>query len=613
MKPFKRLLIANRGEIALRILKTAERMGLEPVVMYSDADKASLAVEMASERVRLGPSPVGESYLNQDLILKLAHAVGAEAIHPGYGFLSEDAGFARRVIEAGLIWVGPSPESMDKVASKSRAKTVAQAAGVPVLPGHQGSQDLKVFIEEANKMNYPVLLKAAAGGGGRGIRKVESDQELTHQFPMAAAEALNNFGSGELILEKYVPEAHHVEVQVFGDHHGQVVHMGERDCSAQRRHQKLVEETPSPSIDSTQRSAIHASAVALAKHAGYSNAGTCEFLVTPSGDYYFLEMNTRLQVEHTVTEMVTGLDLVEWQLRVAMGEKLPLLQDRITFFGHAIQTRLYAEDPYDDYRPQTGRIEGFFFDPAARVDHFLTHQTAITPFYDCMLAKIIVHASDRQTSIEKSIAALDSTVVAGLKTNQWQLRQILDSDFFRAGRTTTRTLEQITYIKPELQNLKEALELAAQLLNPVGQGWSNGLSISQKTAALFLNGTTHMVTLNHEVGAFLKDYPHVVTREWVEFNWKGSTVRVWNSLYRDSRVEKELDPNVVLSPMAGTVVKVHSKAGDKVDADQVLAIVEAMKMQIELKAPRTGVIESVLVTPDTQVRSKQILFQLKGE
>ncbi|MEK7356327.1 MAG: biotin carboxylase N-terminal domain-containing protein, partial [Bdellovibrionota bacterium] len=377
MKTISRVLIANRGEIAARIARTVRKMGMIPIVVYSEADLDSLAVReirdgrALGEAFLVGPADARNSYLNSERVLEIAARSKADAIHPGYGFLSEDSAFARNVIRAGLTWIGPSPEAMEQVSSKSRAKALAESLGIPVLPGFRETQDLAAFKATAEKIGYPILLKATAGGGGRGIRKVTSAAELDSQFELARSEAERSFGDGELLLEKYVERAHHVEVQIFGDEHGHVIHLGDRDCSAQRRHQKIIEESPSPSIDADLRSKLHEAAVKIAKTAKYTSAGTVEFLVEEDA-FYFLEINTRLQVEHPVTEAVTGVDLVELQLRVAQGEALSLQQASIAFCGHSIELRLCAEDPSQGFRPSTGRIRSFSFTQDVRDDHGLT-------------------------------------------------------------------------------------------------------------------------------------------------------------------------------------------------------------------------------------------------
>lgn len=647
MKTFQRLLIANRGEIAFRILRTAKKLGLHVIVAYSDADRETLAVQHADEAYRLGPAPVGQSYLDQEKLLDLAKRISAQAIHPGYGLLSENSAFARRVREVGMIWVGPSPESMDRVSSKSRAKLLAQSAGVPTVPGFQGEQDLGSFLKAAEKIGYPALLKAAAGGGGRGIRKVSSAGELEVQIEQARSEAKNAFGDDEILIEKYIDCAHHVEVQIFGDQHGQVVHLGERDCSTQRRKQKIIEESPSPVLSDPLRTRMTDAAVKLAKAANYTNAGTVEFLVTPSGEFYFLEINTRLQVEHPVTELVTGLDLVEWQLRVADGEKLPV--SKIHSKGHAIEARLCAEDPYDQYRPQTGRIEAFSFPKDVRVDHFLTERTDITPYYDSMLAKIIVHAETRQEAIRKLESALDRTWIAGLTTNRSFLKQILESVPFTSGKTFTRTWDETPPAAAESSADPDFVSALASVClyrlssfdsaHPL-RSWSNTADRSA-LSIVSLNGQTRRFRireeaeilrvltekasyefLNFKLGSGFAGFswnsssyeiPVHVSETHVELLWQGRSFQVLNASIPQSHSTRAQDPFAVTAPMDGTLIKILAKPGETVRSGQVLAVLEAMKMQMELSAACDGVVHSVLIQEKTQVRNRQLLIQLSKE
>jgi geranyl-CoA carboxylase alpha subunit len=618
MKTIKRILIANRAEIAHRIAKTIERLGMEAIHVYSDADRETLTIECSHEAHRLGRAPVEDSYLNQKKIIDLALIIKADAIHPGYGLLSENSEFAREVMNAGLIWIGPTPESMDRVASKSAAKEVAEKANVPTLGGHRGDQKIVNFIEAAKKIGYPVLLKATAGGGGRGIRKVFSDEELKKQIEQARSEAKNSFGNDEILLEKYVSEAYHVEVQVFGDDHGNVIHLGERDCSAQRRNQKVIEESPSPIVTPELRKEITEAAVRLAKEAKYTNAGTVEFLVTPQKEFFFLEMNTRLQVEHPVTELVTGLDLVEWQIRIARGEKLPLTQDKVKFSGHSIQARLYAEDPFDNYLPQTGRITGFHFPDNARVDHFLSHRTEITPYYDSMLAKIIVHASTRKEAMQKLIKALEETLIGHLKTNQIFLKQILETKEFQAAKLFTSSLDKMKWELPSLsqEEVKEALRLAAQVVlsetakdnQHLLDDWTNSTG-RKSLLALQLEKHREIVNAgNLPETNMIK--PYLYDGGEVQFYWKKKYVIVRDQLTSTASAEVTIDPSSIIAPMDGTLIKLYVKVGDEVKPGQVLAVMEAMKMQMELKSSVAGKIKEITSSEKTLVRNKQTIIKL---
>lgn len=643
MKNIQRILILNRAEIAFRIVKTIKRLGLHSIVFYSDADPESLGTLHADESHRLGPAALSGSYLNQDRILELAKQVGVQAVHPGYGLLSENSDFARRVIGAGMVWIGPTPECMDKLSGKAEAKAIAKLAGVPTLPGYAGAQDTKSLLEAAKRLGFPLLIKAVAGGGGRGIRLVEHEKDFLNSCELAKAEALSAFGNGELLLEKYLPQAHHIEVQVFGDSFGNVVHLGERDCSAQRRRQKLIEESPSPALNEKLREQITASAVQLTKSAGYSNAGTVEFLLSPTGEFYFLEVNTRLQVEHPVTEMCTGLDLVEWQLRVAAGEKLPLTQNQIRFGGHSIEARLYAEDSYDSFKPQTGRIEAFTFPENLRVDHFLTSRTEITPYYDAMLAKLIVHAESRELARQNLISALESSLISGLITNDDYLLKILRSDFFIDGQTYTSTLDlQTDLVKPELTESEiekfagvAALGLYLRSSRHFAEGaWGRPSIFFLQAKSKFkcivqIEGRIARVQTPNAKFEFknaellgprmtfsFEDQHHsAIFHSWedghIEVQIAGRSF-VWTDLTTaSSQANAASNPNHILAKMAGTVTRVMVNPGDSVAKGQVMIIVEAMKMQIEMVAPREGRVESVLVSSGAQVKNQQLLIQFE--
>ena len=407
---FDAVLIANRGEIACRVIRTLKRLGIRAIAVYSDADQGALHVAQADQAIRIGPAPASESYLRADAILDAARRAGAQAIHPGYGFLAENAGFARACRDAGLIFVGPSPEAIETMGAKDRAKAVAAAAEVPLVPGHHGgAQDDASLLEAAHELGFPVLLKAVAGGGGKGMRVVARPDEFAAALEGARREAQAAFGDERMLLERYLDAPRHIEVQVFGDRHGQVVHLFERDCSVQRRHQKVLEEAPAPGISAQQRAALGATAVRLARAIDYTGAGTIEFLMDQSGAFYFMEMNTRLQVEHPVTEMITGLDLVEWQLRVAAGERLPLSQKEIALAGHAIEGRLYAEDPEHGFLPSTGTLAHARLPasgPSVRVETGVRAGDRISPFYDPMLAKIVVWGPDRAAALRRLREAL---------------------------------------------------------------------------------------------------------------------------------------------------------------------------------------------------------------
>ncbi|MDE2363830.1 MAG: acetyl-CoA carboxylase biotin carboxylase subunit, partial [Hyphomicrobiales bacterium] len=440
MTKFSKILIANRGEIACRVMRTARDMDYRTVAVYSDADRDMPHVRLADEAVRIGPPPVRESYLNIDALIAAAKLSGADAVHPGYGFLSENDSFASACEANGLVFIGPTPGAIRAMGNKAAAKRLMIDAGVPCVPGYQGEdQSDDKLAAEAGRIGFPVMVKAAAGGGGRGMRLVSRAEDFAKSVTSARSEATNAFGSGQLILEKAVVDARHVELQVFGDSHGNVIHLGERDCSVQRRHQKVIEEAPSPAVSAALRAQMGAAAVAAAKAIGYRGAGTVEFLLAGSGEFYFLEMNTRLQVEHPVTEEITGLDLVEWQLRIAAGEQLPLAQDDVRLGGHAIEVRLYAENPAKNFLPQSGTIHTWA--PAGgggvRVDHGIGSGLAISPFYDPMIAKVIARGRTRDEARRRLVRALQDTVLFGLSTNKDFLVAMLEHPVFAEGGATT--------------------------------------------------------------------------------------------------------------------------------------------------------------------------------
>ena len=463
-KMFKKILIANRGEIACRVMRTARRMGVATVAVYSDADARSMHVAMADEAVNIGPAPVADSYLRADRIIEAAKATGAEAIHPGYGFLSENPNFVAQVVEAGLVFIGPSAKSIRAMGLKDAAKALMEKAGVPVVPGYHGDgQALVLLATKAREIGFPVLIKARAGGGGKGMRKVDHPDDFAEALAGAKREAKAAFGDDAVLVEKYVEKPRHIEVQVFGDNHGNAVHLFERDCSAQRRHQKVIEEAPAPGMPEAMRKAMTDAAVKAAKAIDYSGAGTIEFIVDASEGlkpdrFWFMEMNTRLQVEHPVTEMVTGVDLVEWQLRVAAGEKIPLTQDQIRLNGHAFEARIYAEDATKGFLPAIGTLHHLRFPEHAaagasmRIETGVRQGDAISPFYDPMIAKLVVHAADRPAALAALGEALEQTEIAGSITNTAFLAALAADADFAAGDVDTgligRHQEQLTTLPP---------------------------------------------------------------------------------------------------------------------------------------------------------------------
>ncbi len=441
---FKKILIANRGEIAIRIIRACRELGIRTVAVYSDADKNALHVQHADEAVHIGAAPPRDSYLNADVLIRAALSSQADAIHPGYGFLSENASFAAAVESANLTFIGPSAGSIRAMGDKAESKIRMKQAGVPTVPGAEGLQSLPEFEKAAREIGYPVLVKASAGGGGKGMRIVWDANDLPEEIDAARREALHAFGDDRLLIEKYIPEAHHIEFQVFGDKHGRLVHLFERECSVQRRHQKIIEESPSPLLTPKIRAKMGEAAVTAAQAVGYYNAGTVEFIFdSASSTFYFLEMNTRLQVEHPVTELTTGLDLVQWQICVAAGERFPYSQEQLTQRGHAIECRVYAEDPAGGFLPSTGRLLQYIEPrgPGIRVDSGFRAGDEVAHFYDPLLAKLIVHAEDRPAAIRKMQAALRDFVVHGVVTNMDFMQAVLAHPDFAEGRVSTRWVE----------------------------------------------------------------------------------------------------------------------------------------------------------------------------
>jgi acetyl-CoA carboxylase biotin carboxylase subunit len=472
---FSKILIANRGEIAVRVIRACHELGITAVAVCSETDRDALHVRMADEAVTIGPPPAYESYLNAERILDAARRTGAQAIHPGYGFLSENAEFAQAVQEAGIVFIGPPPEAIQAMGDKAQARERMQGSGVPVVPGYQGSEDEAALAQAASGLGFPVLVKAAAGGGGKGMRVVWKAEEFKDSVAAARREALHAFGDSRMILERYIPQAHHVEIQVLGDGHGNLVHLFERECSVQRRHQKVIEETPSPLLEDALRSEMGAAALLAAREIGYQNAGTVEFIVNPvTREFYFLEMNTRLQVEHPVTELVTGLDLVHWQIRISAGEPLAFTQADVQQHGHAIQCRLYAEDPANGFLPATGPVLRFVEPegPGIRVDSGITSGDEITIHYDPLIAKVIVYAEDRPSAIRRMQSALREAVLLGVKTNWQFLQDVLSHPDFKAGLAYTTWVEEIfeDWQPPECIIPPEVLVAAAltQFQTPFG-------------------------------------------------------------------------------------------------------------------------------------------------
>jgi geranyl-CoA carboxylase alpha subunit len=614
---FSRILVANRGEIAWRVMRTAKVMGYRTVAVYSDADKDAPHVAFADEAVRIGPPPVGESYLNIDRILEAAHKSGADAVHPGYGFLSENEAFATACGKAGLVFIGPPPAAIAAMGNKAAAKRRMIDAGVPCVPGYQGADQSDNSLQnEARKIGLPVMVKAAAGGGGRGMRLVERDGDLGEAIRMARAEAAGAFGSGELILERAVIDARHVEIQVFADNHGSVIHLGERDCSVQRRHQKVIEEAPSPAVDADLRHRMGAAAVAAARTIGYRGAGTVEFLLGSDGAFYFLEMNTRLQVEHPVTEAITGLDLVEWQLRVTRGEPLPLKQDQVRLAGHAIEVRLYAEDAYAGFLPQTGRVD--IWRPAAgpglRIDHGVKDGLAISPFYDPMIAKVIAHGATREEARARLVRALHDTVVLGPTTNRHFLIRLLEHPEFAAGKATTAFIGKHAFPSPAVRDRHWLL--AASLLwrqsaerYPANlRGWRN--SNPEPSPIKLAVGKTERTIPLTPADVSPETPPFCIDGTDIVVDLDAHTVRFQDRTYLAPTSAAEGSDGKLRAPMDGRIVAINVAAGDKVTRGQTLVVLEAMKIQHQLKAALDAEVESVAVREGQQVSNRTVLVTM---
>jgi acetyl/propionyl-CoA carboxylase alpha subunit len=651
----KRLLIANRGEIAMRIARTARRMGISTVAIHSDADAQMPHVRACDTAVRLGPAPSRDSYLNVPAILEAARKSGADAVHPGYGFLSENATFARAVIDAGLIFVGPRTETIEGMGDKARAKRIAADLGLPVLFGYDGDDQSDGRLrDEAARIGYPLILKAAAGGGGRGMRVVREPGDFADAVDSARREAEAAFGDARLLIERLVEDARHVEVQVFGDTSGNVVHLFDRDCSAQRRHQKLVEEAPSPAVSDTLRQWMTGDAVNLARAVGYVGAGTVEFVVGADGRHHFLEMNTRLQVEHPVTEAITGLDLVEWQLRVARGEKLPLTQDRIAMRGHAIEVRLCAEDAAAGFLPQTGRIAAWQPAPGARIEAGVETGSVVSPHYDSMIAKLIVDGADRAEAVARMVAALDATHIAGVVTNRGFLRGLVDSAEFREAAVTTSLLDRWTERAshllsdappalarpvPDLGTVALAAAILGNaVLGDTGGDWFRSSGVADCPIDLEGDGRSFACRLKFERGALAAiqvdgersgiEAVSVVGND-IAFTADGVQRRAWhafagNELWLDLDGKtfrfREIhhligraavqDGSRVVAPLSGVVRKVHVSPGDTVETGAPLVVIEAMKMEIVLSARAAGTVRAVHATEGAQVAAGSLLVEL---
>ena len=639
-KMIQSVLIANRGEIACRIIRTARAMGIRTVAAYSDADAKALHVRQADEAVHIGPSPARESYLVGEKIIAAAKATGAEAIHPGYGFLSENADFAQSVIDAGLIWVGPKPASIRAMGLKDAAKERMIAAGVPVTPGYLGeNQDPAHLQTEADKIGYPVLIKAVAGGGGKGMRRVDAAEDFADALLSCKREAASSFGDDRVLIEKYILSPRHIEVQVFGDSHGNVVHLFERDCSLQRRHQKVIEEAPAPGMDEATREAICAAAVRAAKAVDYVGAGTIEFIADASEGLradriWFMEMNTRLQVEHPVTEEITGQDLVEWQLRVASGEVLPKRQDELSIDGWAMEARLYAENPATGFLPSTGRLDHLFLHQDLRIETGVETHDTISPYYDPMIAKVISHGQDRSAALTDLRRACASVSCSPVHTNAWFLTRLLEESAFIAGDVTTG------FIGDHLATLTAAPEPSTGLLQTAAGTVFFGASVPPfDDDHAFDEWGDPRTYLSDAVLGFRLNAPRA-RNIWLAVDGKPIEVELGDdaishfqgsmcsdggkSIYFEQGASFAIVPyrasgtavggaadGAILSPMPGRIIAVEVAVGDTVTKGQKLVTLEAMKMEHSLTAPFDGTIAELDAETGGQVSEGKMLVRVE--
>ncbi|MFT4907415.1 MAG: geranyl-CoA carboxylase alpha subunit [Oleispira sp.] len=656
-KGFNKVLVANRGEIAVRIIRSAQSLGYRTVAVFSEADANAPHVRLADEAICIGASAVGESYLVAEKLIAAAKKTGADAIHPGYGFLSENSAFAKTCVEADIVFIGPGPDAIDLMGSKRHSKIAMIAAGVPCIPGYEGADQADDVLKNAAiEIGMPVMLKASAGGGGRGMRLVTDAKDLDELIKSARSEALNAFGSGELIIEKAVMQPRHIEIQVFADHYGNTIYLGERDCSVQRRHQKVVEEAPSPFVSPAMRKAMGEAAVNAAKSCHYVGAGTVEFLADSNGNFYFLEMNTRLQVEHPVTELITGLDLVAMQLRVAAGDELSISQEDVTLTGHAMEVRLYAEDPGANFIPQTGFLN--LWQPAAgdgiRIDSGIQQGQTVSSFYDPMLAKIIAYGENREEARRRLVCAVEDSKLLGIKDNRAFLAAILRNNTFVQGEATTAFIAEEFSQDASLQPLQaQHLEvaLAASILSTTqsgSSGWQNNkagsrvikLSCEDDVFELELSALNNCIEINvvadngkssininileQSENSLTYVFDDVV-RTVVYSRSKGqgddlgcSQIHLaagygnltLTDISLQSAKKNKAGSDQVLASMDGGMVDVMVKVGDVVSAGQSLAVLEAMKMEHPLKAGVAGTIAEVLIKAGDQVKGRQKLIQI---
>ncbi|UOK40777.1 acetyl/propionyl/methylcrotonyl-CoA carboxylase subunit alpha [Pseudomonas palleroniana] len=638
MSKLTTVLVANRGEIACRVMRTAKAMGLTTVAVHSATDRDARHSREADICVDLGGSKATDSYLQIDKLIAAAQASGAQAIHPGYGFLSENAGFARAIEAAGLIFLGPPASAIDAMGSKSAAKALMETAGVPLVPGYHGeAQDLDTFRSACERIGYPVLLKATAGGGGKGMKVVEDVSQLAEALASAQREALSSFGNGQMLVEKYLLKPRHVEIQVFADQQGHCLYLNERDCSIQRRHQKVVEEAPAPGLSVEQRKAMGEAAVRAAQAIGYVGAGTVEFLLDARGEFFFMEMNTRLQVEHPVTEAITGLDLVAWQIRVAQGEPLPITQEQVPLIGHAIEVRLYAEDPANDFLPATGHL-ALYRESAPgtgrRVDSGVAQGDSVSPFYDPMLGKLIAWGEDREQARLRLLSMLDEFAVGGLKTNLGFLRRIIGHPAFAAAELDTGFIPryQDELLPPPGALCDEFWQMAGSAFMqslPTADGpWADtrgfraGLP-AEVSLHLSSGGQDRLVTLADSTSQWRDEQllteqhgvrrSHLAVRQGalLYLRWDGEMHAV--SLFDPiAAVEaNQSHQGGLTAPMNGSIVRVLVEVGQSVEAGTQLVVLEAMKMEHSIRAPQAGVVKALFCQEGEMVAEGSALVELE--
>ena len=642
MTKITKLLIANRGEIAVRVMRTARQMGIATVAVYSEADKGAVHVTSADEAVCIGGAAPSESYLRVDAVIEAARATGADAIHPGYGFLAENPALPAACAEAGFIFVGPSAEAIANMGDKAAAKRLMEAAGVPCVPGYDGSdQTPATLLAKAKEIGFPIMIKPTAGGGGRGMRLVGSEADFEPALGSARSEAKSAFGDGAVLLERAIVNPRHVEIQIMADSHGNAIHLGERDCSVQRRHQKLIEEAPSPAVDAGLRARMGEASVKAALAIGYEGAGTFEYLLDGDGQFYFMEMNTRLQVEHPVTEAVTGLDLVELQLRIAACERLPLSQDEVSFSGHAIEVRLCAEDA-DGFMPQSGRLARWRPADTIRTDHALRDGVDIPPFYDSMIAKLIAHGSDRDAARQKLIAGLGETQALGVRTNQGFLGDCLRHPVFAAGKATTAFIgDHSADLKPDRESEDRAVAgLAGALMRAAdGTSLAHGFAAPLRLArgeSMFTprvvahgegrcdihdGGEARSIMVTGRDGGMIR-FEHagrsrgaalIVSKSTIWLHLDGRCYDFTDLTFAPEITADAAGDGKVRASMNGTVVSIAVKAGDIVTKGQIVLVLEAMKMEHGHLASADGTVAAVHVEPGAQVTAHAVLIEIERQ